>query len=294
MSGIPPRVVCSSPDVPSSAVAPLVTVVVPTKNAARDLERCLQSIRAQTYPHVEVIVVDNSSTDETQDIARRYADRVMVSGPERSAQVNAGVAAASGTLIYKVDADFELAPTVVEECVHLVNQGADAVVVHNTPDATMGRLAMLRKFEVDMYKFDLRFSSARFMRRAVFQAIGGFDPTITAGEDYDLQNRLGRAGYRTEFAEAEAVHLGEPTRLVEALTKYYRYGKDFHAFRSANPVEARTQLSPFRSTYVRNWRKFVRHPGTAVGFLLYHSAKFLAGGAGLVAGSRVSRSHWNR
>src|SRR5689334_15752829 len=75
---------------------PLVTFVVPTKNAARTLAACLASVRAQEYDRVELVVVDNHSTDDTADIAHRYADRVDTLGPERSAQRNHGWRVANG------------------------------------------------------------------------------------------------------------------------------------------------------------------------------------------------------
>ena len=53
---------------------PLVSVIVPTRNSAQFLERCLASIRNQSYANVEVIAVDNYSSDGTPEIGRKYAD----------------------------------------------------------------------------------------------------------------------------------------------------------------------------------------------------------------------------
>jgi glycosyltransferase involved in cell wall biosynthesis len=189
---------------------PLVSVVVPTRNSSRFIDACLRSIQAQTYTPIEIVVVDNNSTDDTKKIAERYASKVLNRGPERSAQVNYGVENARGEYVYKVDSDFVLEPTVVSECVTRAKEGFDAVVVHNSPDVRIGWIARIRKFEVDMYKYDITHSSARFVRREVFREIDGFDSAITAGEDYDFQNKLNRAGYRTGFIEAEALHLGSP------------------------------------------------------------------------------------
>ena len=75
---------------------PLVSVVVPTFNSERFLEKCLKSIRMQTYRNVEVIVVDNFSKDRTREIAEKCADLVLLKGYERSAQVNFGVRYAHG------------------------------------------------------------------------------------------------------------------------------------------------------------------------------------------------------
>src|SRR5689334_15994468 len=96
---------------------PLVSVIVPSYFSAATLDQCLESVAKQTYKHIELIVVDNHSTDGTLAIAKRYTDKVFTKGPERSAQVNYGVSKAKGEYIYKIDSDFVLEPTVVEECV---------------------------------------------------------------------------------------------------------------------------------------------------------------------------------
>src|SRR5438093_11547332 len=91
----------------------LVSVVVPTRNSAPFLDVCLGSIRAQTYPAVELIVVDNHSSDNTLSIARRWTDRVFTQGPERSTQRNYGARQAAGEYLLFVDSDMVLSAKVV-------------------------------------------------------------------------------------------------------------------------------------------------------------------------------------
>jgi glycosyltransferase involved in cell wall biosynthesis len=267
----------------------LVSVIVPTRNSIRFLRACLDSIAHQTYQPIEVIVVDNHSTDGTVELASKYATRVFTFGPERSAQVNYGVDQAAGQYIYKVDSDFVLDPQVVESCVREMAKGFDAVVVHNSPDVSVGWIARIRKFEVDMYKYDLDHSSARFLSKEVFQSIGGFDEAITAGEDYDFQNRLNAAGYRTGFIGPEALHLGEPTSIWKHMKKYYSYGGDFVIYSRRNPDTSKRQLRFIRGVYVRNWRKFVRHPIRGLSFVTYSACKFAFGSAGFVAAELRTR-----
>jgi glycosyltransferase involved in cell wall biosynthesis len=258
----------------------LVSVLVPTRNSARYLERCLRSIRDQTYLPIEIIVSDNESEDLTEAIARSYADVFLVGGSERSAQVNAAAKVARGEFIFRVDSDFELEPDVVRECVTLATSGYDAVIVHNSPDTSADLLARIRKFEVDMYKFSYDHSAARFMPRHVFLELGGFREDLTAGEDYDLQNRIAKANFRVGFCTSEALHLDEPRRLLTLLKKYYLYGRDFPNYRSYNQAESRRQLAFFRRDYFRCWRSFIRHPFLGVEFLCYHILKYAAGAAG--------------
>jgi len=268
----------------------LVSVIVPTKNSQKFLERCLRSIREQTYKNIELIVVDNFSTDKTRAIAQAFADRFFEAGPERSAQVNFGVAQSKGEFVYKVDSDFELDPAVIEQCVSEINKGLDAIVVHNTPDESISWIAKIRKFEVDMYKYDLTHSSARFLKKGIYEQIGGFNEKITAGEDYDFQNKLTRGGFKTGFIEAEALHLGEPTSFWEHMKKYYQYGEDFVNYQSENKQESRKQLKFGRSVYFKNWRNFVRRPLIGLSFIFYNSFKYASGGLGYVMKKHLSKS----
>jgi glycosyltransferase involved in cell wall biosynthesis len=230
----------------------LVSVIVPTKNSSKFLEACLLSIKNQTYKNIEIIVVDNNSTDNTKEIAKKYTDKVYNQGPERSAQVNYGVTQAQGEYVYKVDSDFVLDPEVVAQCVTKASEDFDAVVVHNSPDVRVSWIAKIRKFEVDMYKYDITHSSARFVRKEVYEKIGGFNSAITAGEDYDFQNKLNRGGFKTGFIEAEALHLGEPTNFWKHMMKYYEYGKDFVNYQKENKAESKEQLSFGRNVYLKN------------------------------------------
>jgi glycosyltransferase involved in cell wall biosynthesis len=262
----------------------LVSVIIPTRNSAATIEACLKSIADQTYKPIEIIVVDRDSTDTTKTIAKRYTQHVYNHGPERSAQVNFGVTKATGEYVYKVDSDFILDSKVVEQCVAKAQTGFDAVVVHNSPDPSISWIARIRKFEVDMYKYDLQHSSARFLKKSVYQAIGGFNEAITAGEDYDFQNKLNRAGYKTSFIDAEALHLGEPTKLWPHLVKMYHYGKDSVRYQKANPGEFNGQMSFILLVWLHHWQRFLRHPLKALGLVCYLFLKFTFAGAGLVVG----------
>lgn len=254
-------------------------MVVPTKNSIRFLSECLGSIREQDYPNLELIVVDNYSTDGTVKIAARYGAVILHGGPERSAQVNLGVQKASGEFVFRVDSDFLLDAHVVAECVDLADQGFDAVVVHNTSRVT-GWLSRIRKFEVDMYKYSLDHSAARFIRRSTFLELGGYPEAFTAGEDYDFQNRLLRHGVALAFCHAEAIHLDEPRHLWPVLLKYYHYGQGFGGYRKANADRRSVQLAFFRRDFARHWRRMLSHPGLSLGLVGYHLAKYVAGGLG--------------
>src|SRR5208282_584801 len=92
---------------------PLVSIIVTNYNYARYLRAAIDSALAQTYPHVEVIVVDDGSTDESREVIESYEKRVLpvikANGGHGSA-VNAGFVVSRGEIVIFLDADDELLP----------------------------------------------------------------------------------------------------------------------------------------------------------------------------------------
>jgi glycosyltransferase involved in cell wall biosynthesis len=107
----------------------LVSIVVPSYNAERFLAETLESALLQTYPHTEIIVIDDGSTDGTAEIIRAYAGRVTAEfGPNRGASAarNRGTALARGEFIQYLDADDLLPPAAIEHRVAAMREsGAD-------------------------------------------------------------------------------------------------------------------------------------------------------------------------
>jgi len=263
---------------------PQVSVIIPTKNSERFLEKCLRSVRAQTYPNVEVIVVDNFSEDRTKLIAERYADSVLLKGPERSAQVNFGAVHARGKYVYRVDSDVVVESCVVEEAIEKCEvEGFDAVCVHNTSDPSVGFWARVRKLERDCYADDELNVAARFFRKEVFEKIGGFNENLIAAEDYDLHNRILKHGFKIGHVKSKEIHVGEPRNLLEVARKHYQYGKTVQRFLDMNSEKGIKQISPLRSAFIRNWKNFAKYPSLAFGFVLYQVVRYLAAGLGFLS-----------
>lgn len=262
--------------------SPLVSVLVPTKNSAKYLRPCLESIRNQDYSPIEIIVIDNDSNDDTLSIAKQLADKVLMWGPERCAQLNKGAEIARGKYLYRVDSDFVLSPGLVKEAVAACQNGADAVAVHNDSDGSISYWARVRQFERSMIKFDTLIVGARFFSRDAFESVGGFDESMVAGEDYDIHNRLLRRGFRIDAIEASELHLGEPTSLREIADKSFYYGRTIGRFISKNGSRGVAQLSPLRGAMIKNWLRFLREPSMALGYIVMTTVKYGAGTLGFL------------
>src|SRR5919109_2800448 len=161
------------------SASPLVSIVIPTKNSESTLDKTLQSINEQTYRNFEIIIVDNSSSDATLNIARKYTDKIFTMGPERTAQVNFGIRHALGKYIYRLDSDMVLEPAVLEQAIRkLEREDFDAILIPFTADPTISFWSKVKKFERDMYHKDDLNVAVRFIRKDVFDTVGYFDESM--------------------------------------------------------------------------------------------------------------------
>jgi glycosyltransferase involved in cell wall biosynthesis len=194
---------------------PLVSAIIPTYNRAAYIVGAIESVRCQTYRNVEIIVVDDGSTDDTQARLERYGSSIRVisqanRGP--AAARNVGIDAAKGDIVALLDSDDVWEPDKLQRQVSLLQQAGDAVpcCLCNawmvSPDGSRietfqySRLSpavreglWLNPAEVFASRFVL-FAQAAAIRRKVLDRIGGFDESLRFHEDHELPLRLALEG----------------------------------------------------------------------------------------------------
>ncbi len=172
----------------------LVSVIITTKNEGNNIENCLKSIISQTYKDIEIIVVDNISTDKTKEIAKKYTGLVYDKGPERSAQRNFGVSVSSGEYILYLDADMILAPFVVESCINEITTG-DKVIGLYIKEVILGKSlwSKVRRFERSFY-CGTPIDVVRFVQKEAFLKVKGFDESLSGPEDWDFNRKMSKVG----------------------------------------------------------------------------------------------------
>lgn len=263
---------------------PKVTVIVTTKNNHATLDACLSSIARQTYGNCELIVVDNNSDDDTLDIASRYSARTYTLGPERSAQRNYGVQHACGEYVCIIDSDMELGADVIRDCVRevLASPGTKAVII---PEESfgVGFWARCKALERSFYTGVDAIEAARFFEKELFERVGGFNETITGGEDLDLTRRarkIADVGRSREYIRHNEGHLyfGKTAR------KMHYYGRNAATFFAANPAPSalRDESGP-----LARYRLFFSQPGkltsnpiVGMGMLILKTSEYLSAGFG--------------
>jgi glycosyltransferase involved in cell wall biosynthesis len=205
----------------------LVSVVVPARNAAKTIRETLHSISRQTYRALEVIVVDDGSTDETAAIVQRHSlgdPRFRViskpNGGVASAR-NQGIRASTGDFVALIDADDLWHPTKIAKQVEaLLSGGPDMALVYSPfrlIDADGRVVSSPHKYGVSGWVLHRHFhtnlvgnGSALLVRRKVLEEFGGFDPSLRRQgaegcEDLLLQLRIAA---RYKFGEVTEYLVG--------------------------------------------------------------------------------------
>lgn len=199
----------------------LVSVVVTTKNEQANIENCLESISSQTYDPVEIILVDNGSTDLTKKIASRFTSNIFDYGPERSSQRNFGmIAKARGEFVMYVDADMILSPILVATCVSQMKKNAPAALF--IPERILGKqfLSRVRDFERSFYD-GTAIDGSRFFRATEFSAVGGFDTSLFrtgSGEDWDIDKMIKTRGRLEMLSVQSELSTQEPWTLSDTVS----------------------------------------------------------------------------
>lgn len=269
----------------------LVSVIVPTRNSAESLQECLQSIANQSYPSIELLIVDNHSDDATLEIARLFTSSIYTHGPERSAQRNMGARAAHGSYVVFIDSDMVLAPAVVEQCVQTLDDDPAAAKGVYIPERSVGSgfWALCKALERSCYVGDDTIEAARFFDRASFATVGGYDETLTAAEDWDLSQRVAHSGPLRRI-DAYISHLEGHLTLGEAMRGKFYYGKSIGRYLRKRHSSTAKQLPIVRSAFLRHWRRLVVQPRFTVGMIVLRLCEYMAGAAGLIVVS-LQRRH---
>jgi GT2 family glycosyltransferase len=202
--------------------APSISIVVPVYNGGPQLERCLDALLASDLRDFEIVVVDDNSTDASASVARSRGLPVLQldaqSGP--AAARNRGATQARGSLLLFVDADVLVRRETLSRVVALFQKHMEVAAIFGSYDDAPAALNFVSQYKNLLHHFVHQRSSreaATFwagcgaIRRAAFEAVGGFDETKYSRpsiEDIELGHRLRRKGFKIILdRELQVTHL---------------------------------------------------------------------------------------
>ena len=186
------------------AASPLVSIVIPVYNQADYLGEAIESVLAQDYPNVELIVLDDGSTDGTPELLQRYAGRFhFESHPNigQAATLNKGWRMAKGGLLSYLAADDVLAPRALSASVGALLERPDVVMTYGDynlidPDSRFIRSVRTPEYDYRSLAVDLVCAPGPgvLFRRAAFEAAGPWNGGLRQIPDFEYWLRLGLQG----------------------------------------------------------------------------------------------------
>jgi glycosyltransferase involved in cell wall biosynthesis len=272
----------------------LLSVIVPTKNSEVTIEACLKSIKSQSYKNIEIIVVDNNSTDRTKEIAKRFTELVFNKGPERSAQRNFGASKSKGEYLLFIDSDMILENKVVEECVnkfkiHPFDKLRTKFKIGGViiPEVSFGKgfWARCKALERSFYLGVDWMEAPRFFPKSVFAELKGFDEKLISGEDWDLNQKI-KTKYNIARIKSFIRHDEGNLSLMKSLSKKMYYGAKLRNYSSKkeNSTNFKEQSSIIKryKLFLSDPKKLFSNPIVGVGMLFMKTCEFISMASGYV------------
>lgn len=186
---------------------PLVSIVTVVYNGAAHVEQSIKSVLEQTYTNIEYIIVDGASTDGTLDIIKKYESKIHTFISEKDTGIynamNKGLKLAKGDVIAILNADDYYYPETIQL---VVNQFEKSKV-----DVVYGNMTKLRELNGQEYLKEVQpditlmektmpiFHPATFIKKAVYDKMGGFNESYQLSADYDFIYRVYQAEFQFDY-----------------------------------------------------------------------------------------------
>lgn len=187
----------------SQSLKPLVSVVIPTYNELSQIGICLDSLKHQTYKPIEIIVVDDGSTDGTVKLLKKQTQLTLLTqkhlGPGTAR--NKAARKAKGEILVFVDADMTFEPDFIDQLTLPIRQGktigtfSKEEYVANMENPWARAWSLLRGFahgKMHPANYPDQQAVFRAITKSAFDQAGGFDTTQGYDDDWSLAERVGR------------------------------------------------------------------------------------------------------
>jgi|WetSurMetagenome_2_1015567.scaffolds.fasta_scaffold08789_5 glycosyltransferase involved in cell wall biosynthesis len=195
---------------------PFVSFCIPTKNNEDTIENCLKSVISQNYPKIEIIIIDGYSSDKTIEIAKKYTDKIFYDSNGYGSACQIGVEKSTGLIIASIDSDIVIPhKNWLKNAVKFFNYSNDVCTIWPKnvapPDSSLTTQLYFNIWRVtieDRIKHGRSFfggGNSLFLKKC-FLAIGGVDPCIHWGADFDWARKFKNRGYKVVFSTDPLYH----------------------------------------------------------------------------------------
>lgn len=241
-----------------------ISIIITTKNEEKNIKNLLESLKLQSFEEIELILVDNESSDRTKEIAADYGCKVFNFGPERSSQRNFGVKKSKGDFVLILDADMILEDGILNELYGFAisNPGYKCLTMREEPVGN-SIWAICKKLELDFYTQENDFDLApRWFEKKVFLEFGGFDESQTGTEDWDLPERIYLKYPKKYLTKKRVFHNEGDYGLLRILKKKFYYASMSHGYvkKTKGGIFNPKFIYILRPQFYKHWNLWLKNP----------------------------------
>jgi len=249
-------------DQPQLETLPTVSIVIPVMNRAGELWRCLTSLNRLSYPQekLEIIVVDDGSSDDSPGVARKFGALVIPSGGVGrgpAAARNVGALRASGEILAFIDSDCsasqewlnQLIPAFCNSKTAAVGGQVDGMCTESPVDryeAVMSSLSVSSCERTGSSGTDTFYlpSCNLLVRRSAFRSVGGFKDSMHVGEDVDLTWRLRDSGWTICYLPTGNILHEHRSSIRSFMSRRFDYGTSEGMLQVLHPARHKRMVIP--------------------------------------------------
>jgi len=252
---------------------PLVSVIIPCYNSGKWIGECLNSVCEQTYENIEIIVVDDGSSDKTDEIIKAIDNPLIhyfyKKNEGSSASRNYGIKKANGTLIAFLDSDDVWHKTKVEEQVNIIKKGFDFVYcdfeILGSKSSQQNELSFVNP---ENYKQPIKTvllkknivsgGSCVLLKKHIFDKVGLFNESIIIGEDWELWTRIFWHDYKPYFINKKLSFIRKNDHSVQHTTNTITWKKSieavFNSFFSLPNLSSKEKAIIYNGLFVNSYK----------------------------------------
>ena len=191
-----------------------VSIVIPTRNEEKHIEKCINSILENDYPEKEIIVVDGMSNDKTRKILKKYKEIKLIDNPDKITPIalNIGIKNSSGDYVMIAGAHSTYSKNYISECVKKLDEnkcdiaGGKVVTIpgNNTKKALAISKVLSHPFGIGGAKYRINPQKEIYVdtvaygiyKKEVFKKVGFFNPKLVRNQDIEMNLRIKNSGFK--------------------------------------------------------------------------------------------------
>jgi GT2 family glycosyltransferase len=240
--------------IPSSDLA--ISIIIPAFNAERTIGQCLDAITKALPNKKEIIVVDDGSTDRTREIISQFKVKLICQTKNKGAAAakNVGLGQAAGEIIAFIDSDCIIQESYFTDLIQVLDDtklsvGGVGGVISPFEGGLISDSFSIRFFgcspigETKIREIDSLSGGSSIYPKTVLSKVGGFDECLGGGEDFDLNVRIRKIGYKLLLVPYVEVFHIHPVRLSQLTKKWFNYGKLSFAVSQKNGLKKDVSFS---------------------------------------------------